>query len=165
VQEASARDLHQHGHQTVHETPTTTTASVGGSSAAASGGGLKAAAFATELAGLHPSTAALLKVQQRAVGLLLLAQNLVEGHDRSHQEFMCFQPGVSDTVNLVKEIGGMYMALFEHVKPELRLRTVIPPHGDEEGAGTSGAFRVPAWDKIGNFDRLRVVVNNVGGCL
>ena len=48
---------------------------------------------------------ALLRTQQRAVSLLVFVQNLVEGHNRAHQEFLCYQPGVADTVNIVKEVS------------------------------------------------------------
>ena len=140
-----ARDLHKHGHMIVRTTPLTTTASVD------TRGRAQASTFASDFS---PQTAALLRVQQRAIGLLLLVQNLVEGHNRQHQEFLCVQPGVRDTVNLVKEIGGLYMALFEHIEPELQLRTVV--NSSEGGATIS--FRVPAWDRIKGFDRLRVTV-------
>lgn len=50
--------------------------------------------------------------REEAVELLEFIQNLVEGHQTAHQEFLLHQPRVTETVNLVKEVGHAQTAMF-----------------------------------------------------
>lgn len=45
----------------------------------------------------------------------------MEGHQTAHQNFLRVQPGVSETVNLVREVGSFYAALYEGVEAEFKL--------------------------------------------
>ena len=45
----------------------------------------------------------------------------MEGHQSAHQDFLRVQPGVTETVNLVREVSTFYNALYECVDAEFKL--------------------------------------------
>ena len=61
------------------------------------------------------------RAKVQASELLKFIQNLVEGHQTAHQEFMLVQPSVTETVNIVKEVASFYLALFENIEGEFKL--------------------------------------------
>lgn len=90
----------------------------------------------------------------------------MEGHDKKHQEFLCYQPGVSETVNLVKGVGAFYMSLFNEITPELQTDTIHTPlpFGGHASNGAA-SFSVVAWEYGINFKKLRLLVPVLAQCL
>jgi hypothetical protein len=108
-------------------------------------------------------------VRERAVSLLKFIQNLVEGHKSEHQEFMLVQPSVTETVNIVKEVGNLYVALFEFIESELRLvedvdfNSKLAPlvagnTANPTSAAVFGRFKVVAWHENIDFTKLALVL-------
>jgi hypothetical protein len=101
---------------------------------------------------------------------------------------MLNQPMVTETVNIVKEVGTLYLALFESIESELKVMDDrdfnakhAPPvagyraaaaaaagagvRSGGGGGGGFGRFKIVAWHRNINFVKLKVVMPVLVSCL